>query len=389
MPDKNIHDQVIDKVVELQNGIREEVNAKVTALEDKIVELSAPSVIEAKTSGEQINIQVKEAHKTALDELEKHGGKAKVRLDSIIAEANTLTGSGAGAGGNVQNSSLFSVRHLGNKLRGRIPASVVSGASKQFNQLIGKANAGYDLGTRTADQGNQGVGTYNVPLQTNSVEFPVRRDWINDNPDSVMKLMNDAFAALSAAEATAFMSGNGTSPNPKGIDSYAVGAAAAYAANLGHTIKRNKVATANVMDAQDILDLIDALPIQYHLANQENMAGQAAFMIHPSTNSKIRGIKDTAGNYLYERNNGLQANWMVGTLFGYPVFLNPAMKPMGTTNNKIVYFGDFASAFEIIDGVGFTGQYEETKPGSVTFYAEERNNIAVRDQNAVVVLQDK
>ena len=88
------------------------------------------------------------------------------------------------------------------------------------------------------------------------------------------------------------------------------------------------------------------------------------------------------------RNDGI-----VGQMLGFDVVVNkyvdnpsqPTTGAAGTTSYYPMYFGDWQKGFTIVDRLNMIlRRYDQTLPGSITFYGEKRLATSVVDPFAVI-----
>ena len=158
-------------------------------------------------------------------------------------------------------------------------------------------------------------------------------------------------------EGKAFVSGDGTK-KPRGLLTYATGGT-----NL-HPLGGIEVVlsgAAGAITGDGVLDLVYALP--------EAFTGNAKFAMNRNTMLKIRKLKDSDGNYLWQPS--LQAG-QPSTLAGYAIADIPDM-PGVAANSLAVAFGDFKRAYKILDRVGVRVLRDPyTKKPYVMFYTTKR-----------------
>ena len=129
-------------------------------------------------------------------------------------------------------------------------------------------------------------------------------------------------------ENTAFISGDGVG-KPKGILSYEDG-------TEWGKIERIKT-TANTLDADDIIKLFFSIKEIY--ANDTN------FLMSRDALQKIRMLKDTNGQYLWQPNLSVNGK---SSLFGADIKISTDMPNVGSEALPIA-FGNFKSAYQIVD----------------------------------------
>jgi len=158
-------------------------------------------------------------------------------------------------------------------------------------------------------------------------------------------------------EGNAFVVGNGTK-KPRGLLTYAAGGTALHPLG-GIEVVASGAAGGITGDA--ILDLIYALP--------EVFTGNAKFAMNRNTMLRIRKLKDSDNNYLWQPS--LQAG-QPSTLGGYAIADIPDM-PGVAANALSIAFGDFKRAYKILDRVGVRVLRDPyTKKPYVMFYTTKR-----------------
>jgi HK97 family phage major capsid protein len=147
----------------------------------------------------------------------------------------------------------------------------------------------------------------------------------------------------------------------------------------------NAAGSTNNVAFADIINLIHALPQQYWGPSNR-------FMISPSMLAAIRGLVDDNGTPVFERMSPLVYDGIVGRLLGYDVVVNAyvdspiaAGVSAGTVSKYPMYFGDFTRGHTIVDRLNMVlRRYDQTAPGSITFYGEKRLACSVVDPAAIV-----
>ena len=143
---------------------------------------------------------------------------------------------------------------------------------------------------------------------------------------------------------------------------------------------------ANNVSYNDVINLIYALP-------QEYWTDSAKFVISPLMLNGIRNLKDSQGAPIYNRNEGLSVEGIVGQLLVFDVVINkyvdtPSQVSTGTAGTNSLYpmfFADWSRFHTIIDRLNMVmRRYDQTLPGFITFFGEKRLATSVRDPNAGV-----
>jgi HK97 family phage major capsid protein len=396
---------------------------KVAALEAKVSQLGAtPAIKTYKSVGAEVNRMVKEQLKSFV------AGEAKVQkeikmfedagqYDAYFKEASALTGSGAGIGGRTAYDPVFVPLRLLNPMRGVARAVATDGATYQFRAKVGNAGAtwGYTIqnnGSATTENTN----IWQLTLQDLNVQFPIRTAALDDIDGLESNVVSDMLAEFSQVEAQSMIlnSDQTDSPNTyggtnglRGLNQYA-GANSSYAggtistAAFGTsgtgsssglhslatydqlTTNGNTVGAANIT-YKDVVNFIYSLPQQYWTTT-------ACFVINPVLLQQIRGLVDSQGRPIYV--DGLaRADGIVGQLLGFDVVVNKYLNnpsqastgSAGTTSLYPMYFGDFQKGFTIVDRLNMImRRYDQTLPGSITFYGEKRLATSVVDPFSII-----
>jgi predicted phage gp36 major capsid-like protein len=252
-----------------------------------------------------------------------------------------------------------------------------------------------------------------MTLQDLNVQFPVRTAALDDIDGLESNIVSDMLVAFSQSEALSMVQNNdqglttlpyGGSNGLRGLNQYP-GANASYAggttsvaafgtSGTGSTsglhdiatydqITTNGDAAVNNVQYKDIVNFIYALPQQYWTES-------AKFVISPLMLAAIRGLTDDQGRPIYI--DGLsRTDGIVGTLLGFDVVVNkyldvPALDTAtGTDSLYPMYFGDWMRGFAIVDRLNMVlRRYDQTLPGSITFYGEKRLCSSIVDPNAIV-----
>jgi hypothetical protein len=397
---------------------------KVASLEAKISQLGAtPTIKTYKTISQEVNRSVKEQLKAFVS------GEAKIQkelkmwadesqYDAYLKEASALTGSGAGVGGRTAYDPVFVPLRLLNPMRGVARSVATDGSTYQFRAKVGNAGAawGYAIQNNGAAT-TENTNIWQLTLQDLNCQFPIRTAALDDIDGLEGNVVSDMLAEFSQAEALSMIQNNdqgattlpyGGSNGLRGLNQYG-GANATYtggktsAASFGTsgtgstsglhsmatydqlTSNVNTVAAANVT-YKDMVNFLFSLPQQYRTPS-------CKFMVNSTFMSQIRGLVDSQGAPIFNRNTGLSVDGVIGTMLGFDVVENSyldlpsqtATGTAGTTSLYPMYFGDFDKAFTIVDRLNMImRRYDQTLPGFITFYGEKRLATSVVDINAIV-----
>lgn len=409
------------------DAAKAELTEKVAALEAKISTLQAPAYIERTSPSVR-----KEVNKSVREQLRQVvGGKStfekelkifanEQEMQAYLSEASALTGGGDGKGGRTAYDPVFRALRLANPLRGMSRTVATDGSSYQFRVKTG--NAGVQWGYAIQNNGastTEDTSIWQLVLKDINVQFPIRTAALDDIDGLEANVVDDMLAEFAQAEAQSMISnndqsGSGTSvatggaDGLRGLDQYP-GANATYAggtfsassfgtSGTGSTSGLHNVATydqittnantvgANNISYNDVINLIYALPQQYWTES-------ARFLISPILLNGIRNLKDNNGAPIFNRNEGLSVEGIVGQLLGFDVVVNKyldtpsqtATGSAGTNSLYPMYFADWSRFHTIVDRLNMVmRRYDQTLPGFITFFGEKRLATSVRDPNAGV-----
>ena len=395
---------------------------KVAALEAKVASINATPVIKTyKSISQEVNRMVK----GQLAEFMKGNGRVEKEIklfedvgqyDAYIKEASTLTGSGAGIGGRTAYDPVFASLRLINPMRGVSRSVATDGSTYQFRAKTGDAGAGwgYPVVNNTAAT-TEATAIWQLNMKDLNVQFPIRTAALDDIDGLESNVVSDMLAEFSQREAismitnndqgAATVTGGGGSDGLRGLNQYP-GANATYTGGTTSTsafgssgtassdglhdlatydqLTTNGNALANNVVYKDIVNFVYALPQAYWTPN-------AKFVINPVMLSAIRGLVDDQKRPIYvdglSRDDGI-----VGKLLGFDVVVNTYVNApskysasAGTDNLYPMYFGDFTRGHTIVDRLNMVlRRYDQTLPGSITFYGEKRLATSIVDPFALV-----
>jgi HK97 family phage major capsid protein len=405
-------------------AVKAEFSELVSSLEAKVASIQAPAIIKPATS---VRGDVNRSVKEQLASFYKSNARVEKELqifadesqrDAYMLEASALTGSGNNQGGRTAYDPVFAALRLANPMRGLSRTVATDGSSYQFRVKTGNAGAAWGY----AIQNNGSATTedttiWQLVLQDLNVQFPIRTAALDDIDGLEANVVDDMLMEFSQAEALSMIQNNdqgstslpyGGSNGLRGLDQYA-GANSTYtggtcttaafgSSGTGSTSGLHSLATydqltsntnvvgANNVTYNDVINLIYQLPQQYWTKD-------AKFMINPILLNGIRALKDDNGAPIFNRNEGLSVDGIVGTLLGFDVVVNKycdtpsqtTVASAGTTSLYPMYFGDFTRGHTIIDRLNMImRRYDQTAPGFITFFGEKRLATSVRDPNALV-----
>ena len=411
------------QVTEAVQAVKAETEQKLAALEAKI---AAPSIIRPihKTVRGEANRRFRDVLKEYIKGGNQVEREVKIfesvdQFDGYIKEASALTGSGYDVGGRTAYDPVFAAKRLGNPMMDLSRIVATDGSAYQFRVKTGNAGAqwGYTVQNNGAST-TEATSIWQVILKDLNAQFPIRTAAFDDIDGLEPNVVDDMLMEFQQAMATSMIqnndqSGTGTSVSTggadglRGLDQYG-GANATYTggtvstASFGTsgtattnglhnlatydqlTTNANTVGANNIV-YKDVVNFIYSLPQQYWTPT-------ARFMINPILLQGIRGLVDDQKRPIYidglSRDDGI-----VGKLLGFDVVVNkyvdnpsqPTTGAAGTTSYYPMYFADFQQFHTIVMRLSMVlRRYDQTLPGSITFYGETRAATSVRDPNAGV-----
>lgn len=411
------------QVTEAVQAVKTETEQKLAALEAKI---AAPSIIRPihKTVRGEANRRFRDVLKEYMKGGNQVEREVKIfesvdQFDGYIREASALTGSGYDVGGRTAYDPVFAAKRLGNPMMDLSRIVATDGSAYQFRVKTGNAGAqwGYTVQNNGAST-TEATSIWQVILKDLNAQFPIRTAALDDIDGLEPNVVDDMLMEFQQAMATSMIqnndqSGTGTSVSTggadglRGLDQYA-GANATYTGGTVSTASFGTSGTAttnglhnlatydqlttnantvgaNNIAYKDVVNFIYSLPQQYWTPT-------ARFMINPILLQGIRGLTDDQKRPVYidglSRDDGI-----VGKLLGFDVVVNkyvdnpsqPTTGAAGTTSYYPMYFADFQQFHTIVMRLSMVlRRYDQTLPGSITFYGETRAATSVRDPNAGV-----
>jgi len=380
---------------------------------------------QAKTVRQDVNRHVREQLKELAAGKSTFEKKLEIfadesQMEAYLKEASALTAGGDGKGGRTGYDPVFRALRLANPLRGVSRTVATDGSSYQFRVKTGNAGAqwGYGIQNNGAPT-TENTSIWQIVLKDINVQFPIRTAALDDIDGLEANVVDDMLAEFAQAEALSMIqnndqSGDGTTVSTggadgvRGLDQYPganstytggkTSAAAFGSSGTGSTSGLHSLATydqlttnantvgANNISYNDVINLIYALP-------QEYWTDSAKFVINPILLNGIRNLKDNNGAPIFNRNEGLSVEGIVGQLLGFDVVVNkyvdtPSQVSTGSAGTNSLYpmfFADWSRFHTIIDRLNMVmRRYDQTLPGFITFFGEKRLATSVRDPNAGV-----
>jgi len=308
-----------------------------------------------------------------------------------LKEASSLTGSGSGVGGNVVNDVAFSKLRQANPFRQASRQIMVAGSDAQFVARIGNAANATNpwLYPVTADSGSPNYATsiWQLPVRVLTAQLPIRSAVLSDVNGLEAEIVEDLMLEFSSLEAQSMATNDdqsgsattatGATSGLRGLDMYLGSSASAYGTsgtaitNGIHTIAT--VSLGGVAATYDnIVDIVGALPAQYWA-----LEGTAWHMA-PDTIKALRKLKHGGIPMFLEVGDSDGA--ALGYVFGFPVIPNPYL-----SDAFPIYLANWPRFMTIGDNEMMNIQmFDQTAPGFVTLFAEQRVVSSVRDPFAGV-----
>jgi predicted phage gp36 major capsid-like protein len=408
-------------------AVKAEFQEIVSALEAKVASVQAPAIIRA--PAKSVRTDVNRAVREQLTQFYKANNRVEKELkmfedesqySAYINEASALTAGGNNQGGRTGYDPVFVALRLLNPMRGVSRTVATDGSSYQFRVKTGNAGAawGYTIQNNGATT-TEDTSIWQLVLQDLNVQFPIRTAALDDIDGLEANVVDDMLAEFAQSEALSMIQNNDqaaqSATNPyggtnglRGLDQYA-GANSSYTggttstpsfgtSGTGSSTGLHSLATYdqlttngntvgnNNITYKDVINLIYALPQQYWTTN-------AKFMINPVLAQAIRGLQDTNGRPIFNSMESLNPDGIIGQLLGFDVVMNKYLDTpsqttagsAGTSSLYPMYFADFSRFHTIVDRLNMVmRRYDQTLPGSITFFGEKRLATSVRDPNAGV-----
>lgn len=189
-------------------------------------------------------------------------------------------------------------------------------------------------------------------------------------------LAQEVEQVFAAQEGTAFVTGDGSN-KPKGFLSYTTVDNASWSwGNIGYIAS----GAAGAFPSSDPSDMLVDLVYAVNAGYRQN----AVFVMNRKTQSVIRKMKDSTGNYLWQppANAGGQASLMT-----FPLVEAEDM-PDIAANSLSIAFGDFNRGYLVVDRAGVTVLRDpySAKP-YVLFYTTKRVGGGVQDFDAIKLMK--
>jgi len=327
----------------------------------------------------------------------------KSKENANLDEASAITGSGLNVGGKTYFDEAFAALRYANPFRiGSRQILAPSNSAVQFvaktgnatNSTSGNNPWGY---TFTPNNGSPDIATniWQLPTRVISAQLPIRTAVLTDVNYLEEAIVQDLFLEFSQLEAASMALNNdqagsttittGATDGLRGLGVYSTSTTTASYGTSGtsmtdgiHTILYEAY-SSTTPTYDNLVNTLNKLPAQYWY-----MEGTAWHM-HPALIAQLRKIHDTAGlPILLEVGDG--DGGAAVHIFGIPVIPNPYLSApaSGALSGVLANWPQF---YTIADAEQWTlKRFDQTQPGFITLYAEERLASSIRNPFAGVFI---
>ncbi|MCC6172399.1 MAG: phage major capsid protein [Gammaproteobacteria bacterium] len=259
-------------------------------------------------------------------------------------------------------------------------------STNDFKALVdmGNGSAGWvgETGTRSA------TGTPELreraPTMGEVYAYPQASEWsLDDLYFDVQRWLVDSVAEQFASlEATAIVSGNGTNRPTGFLNTTPMTTSDDNSplrnANALQYLSLTSPTSPVSFNHDSLVALVHSLKEAYLLG------GNVAFVMNRASLSRVRSMKDTTGQPIWQPN---VAAGQPATLLGYPVYTCDAM-PTYANDAFAIAFGNWARGYLLVDRVGMRITVDPySAPGYVRFYVRRRLGGCVLNNDAVKMLR--
>lgn len=323
------------------------------------------------------------AHKAAFTAYVRKGDVGKLaELDGAALEGKALSVGSEADGGylvpEVTERAIMKAMTEDSPIRGIAGAITISSSIYKRPFAVSGASTGW-VGETSARPQTAGPGLAEL-------SFPTRE--LYAMPAATLTLLDDAAVdieswladevrqAFAAQEGSAFVHGEGTT-SPRGFLSYpAVPDGGWTWGSLGYLATGVDGDFDPDAPADVLIELVFSLKAGYRR--------NARFVMNRMTQSAIRKLKDSNGNYLWQPSLG---GSLEPAVLGYPITECEDMPDMEPDSLSLA-FGDFARGYLVVDRAGIRALRDPfTAKPYVLFYTTKRVGGGVQDFNAIKLLK--
>lgn len=250
--------------------------------------------------------------------------KGEIRSHSFEKRDLLKTSTGSPVPTSFYDQVIMLARHIGPMLSTSTVLNTASGENLQIPSLAQYSTAAI-TGEGTAISESDPIFNSFITLGAYKYSFLVQlsTELIEDaGVDILGFLATEVGNELGYRVNAALTTGTGSS-QPKGI---------VVASSLGVT---GATATSGVFTADNLIDLV------YSVDTAGRRLAGSGFQMNAASIGKMRKLKDTAGNYVFQPALSADAQDL---LLGYPVFENPAMADTATSAKSVI-FGNLPSYY--------------------------------------------
>lgn len=243
--------------------------------------------------------------------------KGEIRSHSFEKRDVVKTSTGSPVPTSFYDQVIMLARHIGPMLSTSTVLNTASGENLQIPSLAQYSTAAI-TGEGTAISESDPIFNSFITLGAYKYSFLVQlsTELIEDaGVDILGFLATEVGNELGYRVNAALTTGTGSS-QPKGI---------VVASSLGVT---GATATSGVFTADNLIDLV------YSVDTTGRRLAGSGFQMNAASIGKMRKLKDTAGNYVFQPALSADAQDL---LLGYPVFENPAMADTATSAKSVIF----------------------------------------------------
>jgi len=223
-----------------------------------------------------------------------------------------------------------------------------------------------ESGTRSETTGWT-VGLEEIPAHEMYALVDISEQDLEDTVFDLEAEMQSEFAEQFAkAEGTAFVSGDSVG-KPHGFMDHS---------GVGHVVSGD----ANEITADGLISLVHNVKSDY--------SKNGTFVFNRTSLAKIRKLKDTAGQYVFQAGMSLQGG-VTNTILGMP-YVEATDMPSEGTNTFPVAYGDFRRGYMIVDRVNLAvlrDPFTQATTGNVRYIARKRVGGQVIQKEAISKLK--
>lgn len=323
---------ISEKVLKALESAMEKNNAEVVekTIESTAKALQKQNADRAKKAG-IFNGDVKEARKEAnqkFAEMLKRSGQSMV-----VKSGEYLDGGTNADGGFTIDETLFAEINLlltdFGVARREMRVIPLRGRKANLNALATDVSVAWTTEGGSKPLTKFTINQVSAELKKLTAIVPWSDELAEDTEIDVVSFLAGRFSEkIAEKEDQAFFNGDGTAT---------YGGITGLLSSAGTTVTMTGT-SFETMDADDLIDMVDALPQGAH--------ANAKFYLHRTNMSTIRRLKDNEGQYIYQRPSEAGP----ATIWGYPVVLVEAMpaKADSAEDTAFVLFGDLRKAYTIV-----------------------------------------